>query len=436
MSDSNTLINKKIAFLGNQDNVSIMLSSCLLDNGISTDVYALQSELGNARSALKHTNSAENRDISIINDSDSVVLKLPNELKKQLEKYDIVVVLGLNAPYLAAQIDVKRLIYMPIGGAELVKFINDRSVVDSLVTGIKKWKEGSGSLITAIRTSLAAPKRLDNFATKIAGVTSRHISGNRMAEYSNFADKAFPSAQPLAWPEFLPQLKFIRSQLSGSEMERITATYSQYDRVIIAPSRKWIIPDIRTGYAKATQYILKALDHVFNNLELDQKINKVIWLDHGPDAEYCKNYINNSQWKDAVDFLPHQNAKSLWSMFSLKNALMLDEFNDAHWGNLGGAAREALFLGCPVFGRNFQPTQTPFREAYDNVPFIYCSTQDDLNSKLAELMTNNDSFKLKRKEIVEWVDRFKADDRLFNAIQDVLNVKEPKLIANSDMLAS
>lgn len=400
-----------VAFLGNQDNTAVFLADCVKEITNKTLVVLFEEEIANLRCAPAQVGaSAQDSLYHLISFQNKTQI---NETIKLLNEFDMIIVTGNLAPIVASQLN-KPICYVPVGAYELNKFLTQRKF--SLNNIRKLQKKFALGFVKATQRAIQDhlnSKRLHIFKDKVVSVTSLGQGGVNLKRFTQFCHKIFKDANQLICPEPMPKFDFIRSHYDKTAHQKFYAKYSQYDVVIIAPSRKWIEPDAYTGFTKRTDWILKAFDQLADNECFTTQKHKIIWLDHGPHAELCKQHINDSAWRELVDFYPHLDSTTLWAMFKMSNTVVLDAFGDNCYPLLNGALREALAFSTPVLTSNFDPVVEPYQSLYNCAPIGYCAQIEELVSQLHELLTNSAHFFANKQEQMNaWEVRYNPTKKL------------------------
>lgn len=420
MNGPENSVNYKVAFLGNQDNTAVFLADCAKSIFASVDVYLFEEEVHNLRcSPLQVGCDLASGNYHVVSRHNKSQLR---DTLKKLEDVDFVLVTGNIAPVVVAQLD-KPICYTPVGAYELNKFLTAKRFSLNDIRSIqRKQKLGFFEASKKAYQIYSDSKQYLKFRQNLSGVTSLGQGFAKLPTFSDLCLRLFPKAAQLICPEPMPVFDFVRDHFEDRFYAELTEKYKQYELVFFAPSRKWIDPDKFTGFTKRTDWIMEAFDKLSEEGLLDPQRHKIVWLSHGVDSERCEQYINRSQWLDAVDYYPHLNASQLWAVLKLQQCVVLDAFGDKLYPLLNGALRESLAFGTSVLTGNFDPKQTPYRDLYDEVPLDYCPTHDILVSRLRAIISSPSAYLADAASALEtWEARYKPTEKLQESIIDIVN---------------
>lgn len=392
----------KVAFIGNQDNMAVFLCDSLNKNNFDSTVFLCSKDISDERSNPEEFNN-KNQKFKIVKLSENLTKKhrLKRQEAEKINQYDIVFISGKYAPTASSQIK-KPACYLPVGSHEVLKY-KSKKFKDIFINFLKKitCRKSSNRLRQAI-LSVKHDLALKRFSRDLRFVCAKTNHETISLDLVDWCKQAFPLAKILECPEPFPRFEFTRSQYCIDTYNKLYKKYQQYEVLFFAPSRKWIVPDVRTGYSKHTDWILRAFDKLQDKGLLDPQKCRIIWFDHGQDSESCRQHIENAKWQKIVDFYPHQRTAKLWAFMRLDNTVILDEFGDKSWPVLGGAMRESLAFQTPVLTSSFDPNSQEQITRYGGVPLLYCPDEQSLFFWMTKCLTQRNFIKQMRIDIEQW----------------------------------
>lgn len=230
---------------------------------------------------------------------------------------------------------------------------------------------------------------------RVSRILSAQENVHETARRLGVGDRAVRYALPV-------DTRALHERVNRELLADLEQRYADRDAVFLLLSRKTMDPD-RPDY-KAPEKFAVALERFCRTARADDVA--IVVGDHGRDADEFRSLLRRLGVEEKCDFVDHLRRPDLHAYFSLRNAVVFDQFGGITRHNLSGSPREAMGLGAVLVTATAVESEE-FRAAYGpDCPLLYAETEDEICGRMRDLSAwSEEKFESYRRRALAWSER-------------------------------
>jgi glycosyltransferase involved in cell wall biosynthesis len=200
--------------------------------------------------------------------------------------------------------------------------------------------------------------------------------------------------------------------------EAVTAEYRGYRMVVYSPSRHAYDTHPNIGpYAKNNHVAIRGFARFVRATNARPEDVCLLMVDKGYNVSDSVALVESEGIQQFARFIREHPKRSVYAFLRLPQVVVIDQFPQVEM-TIGGIAREAMFLGCPVITKN-NVALTARQYGTDSVPILYAGDADDVAAQLRN-MADDALRREHRAKVAQWASVHLADNtRLTSGLKEI-----------------